>query len=386
MSLHPRLQLLLFDSNLSSPTLVDDLTDRVDKLKFSTALHGGFKTCTFTLSTTLGEAWQWLSRAGELVGRHFFRIVLYEEQVVRWEGRVMDIRLNINPRQRGLDITALGYWNACRDQFYDAADGGNTDWTAGGPHNVDDIIREMLTNECPDISTTHTNIDVNVRDVAGIDLTARAYPQDIIVDRLATLADSSDVPWYFGIWEDRLPHWHARAAADNWQVWLADIESLRLTQAATHLRNAITPVVGSTEGTVETNATSLLLYPRRELILTVHTGANANTQSDAAQTAANERADPKQSENFVITGPIYDVRDNQLIETHKWRVRAGDTIRIQDLVPDSAGAIALEGLRTFFILETSYDADRDSLAIQPDTFARNLSGLLPRLGSIERGR
>jgi len=56
MPLQPTLQVRLFDNDLSSPTLIEDLTDKVEGLQFSTALNGGFHSCTFTLATDLGYA------------------------------------------------------------------------------------------------------------------------------------------------------------------------------------------------------------------------------------------------------------------------------------------------------------------------------------------
>ena len=49
-----------------------------------------------------------------------------------------------------------------------------------------------------------------------------------------------------------------------------------------------------------------------------------------------------------------------------WRVRAGEVIRIQDLVPNSAATPALDDVRTFYIMQTEYDATSNQLTIQPD--------------------
>jgi hypothetical protein len=402
MPLPPGIRVLIFDADLSSPTLLDDVTTLVSGLRITTAVHGGFKTCDFNLALSVGDSWAYLHEVLNTAqfgrkGRHFNRVVVSEtiggsDANVVWEGRIMTAELRIQPDFLGLAITALGYWSACRDQYYSASDGSRTNWASGGPHTVDDIIKEMLTEECPSISSDHTNIDANSRDVVGIVLTSRRYPMEIILSDLATVSDSDDSTWYFMVWEGRTPFWKKKTISNpKWLVWLAGeragIQSLTLRQDATNMRNAITPVDSGTEGTTQTNASSLTQYPRRELLLTVPSGSNANTEIDAADRAADERGAPQQTQSFVVDGTVFEVPvSGALHESGKWRVRAGDVIRVQDLIPDTAPTAFLDGLRTFFITRTEYAFDTGILRIQPDTFSRSLVGLLPRLGTIERDR
>jgi hypothetical protein len=74
----------------------------------------------------------------------------------------------------------------------------------------------------------------------------------------------------------------------------------------------------------------------------------------------------------------------RLQEVPLWRVRAGEVIRIQDLVPNSAATPALDDVRTFYIMETDYDADKNVLKIQPDRRRRSLARTLANLGNIEK--
>tara|TARA_R110000751_G_scaffold78147_1_gene157654 strand:+ start:534 stop:1703 length:1170 start_codon:yes stop_codon:yes gene_type:complete len=380
MPLHPLLQVRMYDNDLSSPTLIEDLTDRVSGLKISTALNGGFLMCSFRISVSLGEAWNYLSREGKR-GHHFNRVVVNEEQRVIWEGRVMDIELQIEPDHQGLDITCVGYWASMQDQFY--SDDAGTDWTGGSGHEIDDIVKEVLTDECPDISTDHTNIAAGSRDLAGIDFSKKEYPQDIINELTKNSDDDSSV-WFFAIWEGRVPYLFKRAVTQvDHYVWLADLGSLKLNQSATGLRNAILPFVGDTEGTTQTNTTSLALYPRREHKVSLKTGTNANTQGDAATTAAEERGFPRQQQSFRVTGRIYNVvagdAGSRLEEIPLWRVRAGDVIRIQDLVPATAASPTLDDVRTFYIMETEYEAGTNTLTVQPDRRRRSLPAIIAKI-------
>ena len=293
---------------------------------------------------------------------------------------------------QGVEMTAFGYWNSMRDQYYDPDDAGNTNWQTGGPWVVSDVIKEMLTKECPDINGT-AGVAANSRNISGINLTARSFPMDNIVDRLAPLSDTNLTPWYLGIWESRKPTWAARAVSQvDWYVWLRDIRSLSLRQQAEHLRNYVLPVVGTAEGTGTLNADSTANYPRREIMINLPLGVSGTVANDARDMALTERNLPRQDEEFTIDGHVYStaasglVASGAMVERPKWWVRAGQVLRIQDLVPASAATPSLDDLRTFYLLETQYDAINDILTVQPDRPPSRLGLLLSRLGQMEMNR
>lgn len=364
-------------------------------LRFSTALHGGFKDCHLEIPMTPHQAWQWL-QTEHRTGYHFYHLEISEDQRIVWEGRIMDIELRVDAEFYGISVDAYGYWSACRDRYYDAQDAGNTDWTVGGPHQVSKIIKELLTKSCPDINSDQAGIDANSADVVGIDLTARAYPQDIVVDKLAPLSDSDDSRWYFAIWEDRKPFWKKRAVnAVDWYVWMRDTQFLRVSQSAIHMRNNILPVVGTAEGTGTTDGDSTALYPRRELMLLLPSGVTSTIANDARDAAVADRRHPSLSQGFSISGHVYSTRaaphigtaaDGALVERPKWWVRAGDVLRVQDLVPASIDTPSLDRLRTVYIVETSYDAVTDALTVQPDRTQDRLDIILPRITQLERDK
>jgi len=378
------LQIRLFDNNLTSPTLIDDLTERISKLSFTTALNGGFRDATFMLTMGFDQAWQWLSREGKR-GFHFYRVVIYEAHDIVWEGRITDIALKVQNLDHGILVNCLGYWSATRDQLY--SDDDHTDWTSGSGHQIDEIIKEILTEECPDINSDQTNITAGSRDLAGIDLSSRKYPQEYI-NELTQLSDDDQAVWFFAIWDNRVPYLFKRSVTNiDWLVYLENLDNLTLQQSALTLRNAITPVVGGTEGTTQTDAASLVLYPRREELATLQTGTNANTQADSAKMKVADRALPRQQQAFTVTGRIFSTASTdtggRLEESPLWRVRSGDVIRIQDLVPSSAATPELDDLRTFYIMATNYDATTNILTIQPDRRPRQLSTILGNLGTVQ---
>ena len=384
MAFSTGLQVRLFDNNLASPTLIDDLTDRISNLSFSTALNGGFKFCRFRLNMGFDQCWQWLSREGKR-GYHFYRLAIYEGHNLIWEGRITEIAIAVTGARLGLKVTAFGYWAATRDQLYSDDDGGHTDWTSGSGHTIDDIIKEMLTQECPDIASDQGNITAGSRDLAGINLSEREYPQHYI-NEITKLSDDDGVTWFFAIWDGRVPYLFKKSSSVvHWAVYLENISFLNLEQSSATLRNAIIPIVSGSEGTTQTDTASLGLYPRREEKVVLQAGANANSQADAAANAVTERALPRQEQAFTIAGRIFAATaadtGGRLEEAPLWRVRAGDVIRIQDLVPSSAATPALDDLRTFYIMSTSYNADNNTLRIQPDRRRKRLSSVVAKLGT-----
>jgi hypothetical protein len=369
------LEVRIYDNNLTTPTLIEEVTDRLSNLQFSTALNGGFKTCGFKISMSVEEAWNWLSREGKR-GYHFYRVTVHDERTLVWEGRIMDIQLQIDASNHALSITSIGYWSACHDQFYTTT--GNTDWTSGSGHFMHEIIAEMLTEECPDISSDQTNLEEPDVDLVGIDLSAKEYPQRRIND-LVKLSSSDHSVWFFAIWDDRVPYLFKRNVTQiDWYVWLDAFTNLRLDQSALALRNSVIPVQGTTLGTAVDNAGSLLLYPRREVKFQLPTSAPSAPLEDAASMFVSEQGLPRQQQGFEISGKVFRVNaavGGRLEEVPKYMIRAGEVIRIQDLVPASV-SVALDDVRTFYIMETNYNADTDVVTIQPDRRARTLPGML----------
>jgi len=394
---HQALKIYLYEDK-SATALEAELSGRFTRLVFSTALHGGFKQCDLTVPMDLGEAWQWLNREN-LPGRHYHHLVLSEGGRTVWEGRVMDVELAWNAAFSGLSITAMGYWSSLRDRLYKAGTGDATDWTIGGPHVASDVIKQMIVQQCPDINGT-AGIQTNSRNIAGINLGTYAYPQDVIVSKLAPLADSDGGVYHFAVWEGRQPHWKPRSVARvDWYLFLKDVSQGRLRQQGIHLRNGVIPYMGTAEGTGTIDSGSTATYPLRQILLNLGTGLPATAGNDARDAAIADGKSPTQDQDFTVKGHVYSTQaavmgtgtaagtavgqSGALVERPKWWVRAGDVVRINDLLPASVATASLDNLRTFYVLETRYDAVADTLSVQPDRPPGRLGVLLSRIGTIE---
>ena len=97
-----------------------------------------------------------------------------------------------------------------------------------------------------------------------------------------------------------------------------------------------------------------------------------------ARLAASAR--PRQFGGFTLRGFVADALERA--EAPLWRVRAGDVIRFDDLVPAAVDLdrVTLDGLRTFHVVETEYRQRDNTLRVRPDAPSRTLPRILQRAG------
>ena len=382
---HQALRILVYP-DFNKTAVVDDLSGQWTGLSFSSALHGGFKQLSMDVPMSFDRAALWLER-GNLPGRHFYHIEVTEDNRIVWEGRFPKIGLRKTPTFQGIHLEAMGYWSSARDRYYSTAD---TNWSDSGT-----LVRAIVTGSCPDLNGT-ANIETTGLDITGFNGSARDFPQNWIIDKIAPLSTPTNGVLYFGVWENRVPYFTTRSTSSlDWQVYMQDINFLNLDQNAEHLRNAVYPVIGTADGTSTIDAESTLRYGlRREIILNVQAGVPASTANRARDTKIAEGRFPRQDSNFTVSGHAYSSRaavggtavPNAIVESQKWWVRAGDVVRIQDLYPASQSTVALDDLRTFYILDARYDAVRDTVEVVPDRPQQDLQTILAQIGTLERTR
>ena len=362
---------VLIYNSYSDLTLLDDLIN-LTSLRYTTGLHGGFRQATVEVPMELGRAWLYLARE-QFPGRHFKHMVIYEGRELRWEGRIMEAGIAWSGANQSLRLTAMGYWSSMRDQRVATVN------YSGGTNTVDSIIKTTLTAECPDISSDQSNIDTVAGNV-NMTLDVDTFTADHIVNALAPLGDSSDNTYYFAVWENRLPYYNARSVAEiDWEVPLSSIRNGEITQSALQLRNAADAYDGSSRTASAANTDSQVLYPVRDQVVSVPSGTTSGRAEDARDRFLSERKDPQQSSRFTISGQMFRKASNRSDAGQRSAVRAGHVMRIIGLT-GSAASISLDNVRTFFILETAYDALRDEVNVTPDKPPSSLSILLARQG------
>ena len=333
----------LYNRNLTAPVFDTDLTYLIQRPRFSTKLHGGFNLCSFALKAGLPEAWEWITR------KAFYRLVVTDGQRTLWEGRVQDIG-----KESGLVVvTAYGYYASLNDEPYKLAYNANADV----------VIKAMLTASAPMINADQSHIDAT----GGPAITSAADSEyldkkvRVLTEKLAAFGDTTGGQWYFAIWENRVPYFFQRSVSSiDWQVSLADFDRFKLRHSTKDLWNccyAIYDAAGIAR-TAEANDTdSQKKYgDGTNNLVRCYAIPDLGTVAPAAAVAARDRwlAEHKDIwpslEDLVLGSTVYNSRG--VAFPSSW-VRAGDVIRVRDLVPASSDldAVTRDALRTFTFLK-----------------------------------
>ncbi len=358
------MEIKLYEKDPTASVLVDNLTPKVQGLKYSTRLSGGFHTCSFRIKADLPEAWDWISSFV------FYRLKITDVKKTLWEGRIEDIELSSGHA----GATAYGYYANLTDVPY------NTAYNAVASV----VIKAVLTANCAQISSDQSNIDTtdttitSAADSSYLDI----YPNELF-EKLLDFSDSTNGKWYFAIWEDRIPYLKKRDATSlNWKVNLGDLARFRLKHRGGDMWNSVYAVYesGGLARTADADdATSQTKFDlTRKYVIpdlgTVAAGAAQNARDGWLED--HKDIFPK-LEEITLGDTVYDT--NGVPYPSSW-VRAGEVIRIRDLVPVTSDldAVARDALRTFFIVETNYDADRRQNRIVVDTESTDLDAILAR--------
>ena len=356
----------LYDRNLSSPTLVEVLTEKVQGLKFTTKLNGGFYICSFRLMADIPAAWEWITR------RVFYRLLITDGPQTLWEGRLEDLTLT----EGGVSVVAYGYY----------ANLGDIPYTSAYNDNADVVIGTVLTANCTQISADHSNLDAT----GGPAITSAAnssyldiYPKQIVEKLIAFSDDTDNKQWYFAIWEDRIPYLFARDMSTiKWRVTLKDFARFVLKHRGAELWNSAYTVFNAARTATANDTSSQDRYGdgttpfiRRKVIAEVGNVVAAAAQSRRDAWIENHKDVFPRLENMKLGPTVYDA--NGVPTPSSW-VRAGDVLRVRDLVPASAelDAVTRDGLRTYYIVRTEYDMDTGMMRITPDTEPAGMDEIL----------
>jgi len=358
------MELNLYDRDLAAPSLDQILTGKVENLSFSTHLPGGFYICNFKIKADMFDAWQWSTR------KPFYRLVITDGPKTLWEGRLEDFEWL--PAEGKLAVTAYGYYANLGDIPYP---------TAYNAH-ADVVIKACLSACCVQISADQSNIeatDVTIDSAAGDDY-LDIYPNEL-VEKLLAFSDSTHQKWYFAIWEDRVPYLKPLSMDTlDWQVGLKDFVRFRFKRSAADLWNSCYALydAGGLARTAYINDTDSQDYydlMRRYRIPNLGTVAALAAIYQAGGWVEEHKDIWPTLTNMVLGPYVYD--GNGVRWSSSW-VRAGQTLRVKDLIPasETLDGIVRDALTTFYIVETEYDVGRGQLKITPDMENKSLSALL----------
>jgi hypothetical protein len=215
----------------------------------------------------------------------------------------------------------------------------------------------------------------------GIDLLNEVYEDRSMADILDYLVDLGDttVPprqWEWGVQNGRILYFRPQGSANR--TWLIDLSDIDVDRTLDQLANSVYAVYQDANNITQrtaanTDATSTARYAltRRQALAVTTTSANvAGVHRDAA---LSDGKDPPPRSAITLTR-VYDATGARW---PLWAVRAGDTLSVRNLPPTLSTSI--DRIRTFRLTRSSYHADDDTLAIEPDVPRPTLDALLARL-------
>lgn len=334
-------------------TLVFDFTPFVTDLTFSTDEHG-FAACRLFAPLPDFESFYLYNRAGLPVLR------ITDNGQVIWEGRVEDPHIT----SEGIELGALGYYRALSDQPYTAV---HTSVSA------DDIVDALLAS-APLLSTNTALIqDPGVTISESYD---DKKPSEVL-DRLVRLGDSQTPPrvWEACVWEQRMLTFQPRGASGR--AWYVDVSEIDIERTLQTLYNSAYGIYYDASNVRAVSSTSTDQPSVNRWGLTRRQAANAQTRSSTVASKVRDTV----IEDGREPAPRAQIDFDALFDAAGarwplWYARSGDTITIRNLPPFIA--IAVNRIRTFRILQTSYDAIADKLKVTPEsplaTLEEQLSG------------
>jgi len=322
--------------------------------------------CQFTLSVTPAEGWEWHTQ------RPFYRLTIEDGTKKVYEGRLEDTILNLT---RGtIDLRFYGYYANLTDVAWQTTK--NQLWST--------TLTDILTDNCLQISTDQSNItatDITVN-IEATDHTVNNYPIHIF-NHLIAFGDSSDNTYDFAIWEDRIPFLTTRTVTSlDWLVNISDFAQFKIARRLRDMWNSGYGVYGANDSQTATvtDADSIARFglTRHHVTMTVGKGAAQAAAEAARDTFLEEHKDLYSQGDNVILGPI--TTDSNGIPCPSSWVRAGDVLRVRDLVPPSSAldSVTRDQERTYFILETQYDAVLHTNKLHLDRHSLTLDSILAR--------
>lgn len=371
------LRAFLYDSNYGSPNWIMDLTPYLRDINLSVEQHGGVRSLELLLDH------RWSAASLFTLQRIGHRILIVNNAVeVVAEGTIMVPSLV----RAGNRVSCLGpYWDLCFRQVY------NDTATWVGAAVTSEVIKDMLTDECPAVSSDQSNIAATGTDAAPWQTAENAYPGDLI-PRLAAMSDASHREWYFwlksappvGVVPQKPIAYFQPQDLTTVDFWFSRKDcpeggidfSPSLLGLVNDLRIMYRDAAGSQQQTGSaTDSDSQAKYWLQERwSVPIATVPQAVAEQYRGMYLARYK-DPQQSFSFRLNGWVGDEdgRRQPLWEVIK---QFPCNIGIRDLLPEAAILSGVDRQQVFAVAAARYSYARNELTITPDLEERTMENLL----------
>jgi hypothetical protein len=354
------LQLAIFES--ATGRMLADWSYRAQDVEFTTNRHG-YAALTAHIDLPMADAFYWYDRPG------LPWMEVCDNANLLWRGRLEDVRIVPS----GIELTALGPWSAFGDLPYTNTPSATT--TADVI--VTDILDTVLTTNTDQLSASTYRIEdpgVSVYDEIYEDEDMRK-----ILTRLAALGDDQTPPqrWEVGVWDDLL---HFRPRGTDGYAWFVDASNLDVERSLGSVYNSVYTRYddGASTTATATDSMSVTRYglTRRMALDSRTTDGTAAALERDAQLADSSDPIPRASV------PINRVYTATGTAAPLYMVRSGDTITLRNLPPEAGESI--DRIRTFYIAETRYNCDDNTLEVTPESPLPRLDVLIARALEVPR--
>lgn len=354
-----------------------DLSAKLEDVSMVAQQDGGLRSLEVAVAIRPERTYEFLQN---YIGR---RLVILDHRLdVVAEGTIMVLYAT----ERGMRLSCLGlYWDACFRQAYN----DTSSWVSSC--TTSEVIKDILTDECPAVSTDQSGIDETSTDPSPWQTAENAYPGELI-SRLAAMSDSSNREWYFWLKSAPLlfcepqppipffkPHtvdlidfWVDRAQCPEGGLEL----SPSVMELATDVRVMYRDAAGTQQQTASAVDSESESQFWKQEVWDVTIATVPQTVAEQYRTMYLARyKDPQQSSSFRVTGWI---RDSRSIRFPLWEMikKFPCSVGIRDIDATLPKMGSIDHKTTFAVAAARYNYARNELMITPDLEEKTLENLL----------
>ena len=264
-------------------------------------------------------------------------------------------------------------------------------YTSGTATYADDIISDVL--------SLADFVQEGVLEDTGPVISPIAFKngekQGDVIDKMMRFgsSDATPEPMAFLIYENGYAHYRKLTDGNTWYV---DPSNLTIGEQAMNITSSLSDLysktaviysdaVGSRSVTpwIENDALYDKFQYYKEGLFSI-SGASETLAEILSEMVAEIYGAQAQKSGILIDGYVQDKGGNLW---PCWYVRAGDTIKLRNVLPQSVALTAdeIDRVETMYIQGTSYDADTGRLTITPSNMTRDIVDILMTLAGLSGG-
>lgn len=376
--MHPRLFAYVYKPlGSTGPQTFIDLSSKLEDVTMGVQQDGGLRNLEAAVAIRPERTYGFLQN---YLGK---RLVILDQRLdVVAEGTIMVLYAT----ERGMRLSCLGpYWDACFRQVYNDA----ASWV--DPCTTSEVIKDILTTECPAVSADQSGIDETNTDPSPWQTAENAYPGGLI-PRLAAMSDDQHREWYFWLKSAPLLFCEPQPPIPFFKPQLVELidfwvdrvqcpeGGLELSPSIMEFANDVRVMYRDAAGAQQqtgsaVDAESKSRFWNQEVWdVTIATVPQTVAEQYRDLYLARYK-DPQQSSSFRVTGWIRDSGDKRF---PLWELikKFPCTVGIRDLDATLLKFGSIDHKTTFAVAAARYNYARNELAITPDLEEKTLENLL----------